>query len=120
MCNYSWYIFIYSNLEIPHVTIEQQFYTVSYGDKLIINCSVEANPLHTMVYWNKNDSGEVRRLDTGMPGTFGMTVDNPSLTINYATMRDNGIYTCCAVNAVGTGYSEDTKVILNGGMQLQT
>lgn len=118
MCNNWCYHCFAINVEKPHVTIEEQFYHVSYGDKVTINCSVVADPLQTLVYWNQNNSGVVRRLYEGLAGTHGMTVDNPSLIINFASMKDNGIYTCCAVNTIGTGYSEDIKLIVNGGMQL--
>lgn len=82
--------------------------TVEYGSEVTLNCHIISSPEHTLVYWQKSSNGTITSLFDGLPGVLGVTLDNPSLTIEYITREDIGIYTCFAKNSLGTGRSNDT------------
>lgn len=100
---------------VPHVFIDKNNYQVDYGDNVTINCTVDAEPQVTDIFWIKSDSQQIITLNTGLPGTEGMTVDVPSLTITYATETDAGLYACYAINKRGTGNSKTARVTVKGG-----
>lgn len=88
---------------------------VDYGDTFTINCSISATHQTTEVYWQKDSNGIVTRLNNGLAGTKGITIDNPSLTINFASMTDSGMYTCIAFTSFGFGKSKAANISVHGG-----
>ncbi|CAG2206440.1 unnamed protein product [Mytilus edulis] len=92
----------------PIVTVDSSNETVEYGSNVTLNCNVISSPTHTEVYWQKSSNGTITSLFDGLPGVLGVTLDNPSLTIEYITREDIGIYTCFAKNSLGIGSSNDT------------
>ncbi|XP_076071918.1 protein sax-3-like isoform X2 [Mytilus galloprovincialis] len=103
---------------VPVVSIDQINHLVSYGDNFTINCTVDAEPQATQVFWIKSNLKlhELVELNAGLPGTMGMTVDEPSLTITYATESDAGLYACFAINEIGKGRSDTAVVTVKGGV----
>lgn len=67
------------------------------------------------MYWQKESNGIISKLEFGLAGTKGMSIDNPSLTITFASMRDTGLYRCIAINSVGTGESKSANFTVHGG-----
>jgi hypothetical protein len=77
---------------------------------------VTANPLHTVVIWQKIVNGQPNSINQGNSAKYsGGTVNTPSLTIQNAVTSDSGVYRCSATNAVGTGQSQDTTLTVTGG-----
>lgn len=99
------------------MSIDQINHLVSYGDNFTINCTVDAKPQATQVFWIKSNLKlhELVELNAGLPGTMGITVDEPSLTITYATESDAGLYACFAINEIGKGSSDTAVVTVKGG-----
>ncbi|VDI16426.1 Hypothetical predicted protein, partial [Mytilus galloprovincialis] len=102
-------------LDVPEVEIDDGF-VVDYGDTFIINCSISATHQITTVYWQKDSNGIVSRLEKGLAGTKGITIDNPSLTINFASMTDSGMDTCIAFTSFGLGKSKAANITVHGGL----
>lgn len=75
-----------------------------------MSCFVMSIPPHTNVYWVKNSSGSNVVLNHGTTGTIGMTVHNPSLTLKPAFPIDSGLYSCFALNVIGTGASRTVSL----------
>ncbi|XP_052061299.1 hemicentin-1-like isoform X6 [Mytilus californianus] len=102
---------------LPVVQINPSTYTATYGSQLVINCNiVSASPAANQVYWQRNSNNQILRIDNGDQGYQGSTTSTPSLTINFATTSDAGVYTCFATNAVGTGSSNLGTVTITGGL----
>ena len=102
---------------IPVVNIPQPSYSIEYGNPITIECTVTANPLHTIVIWQKIVNGQPTTINQGNSGRYtGGTVNTPSLTIQSAVTSDTGVYRCLATNAVGTGQSQDTTLTITGGL----
>ncbi|OPL33462.1 hypothetical protein AM593_10437, partial [Mytilus galloprovincialis] len=104
---------------IPTVSIPSHEYTVTYGKDITMNCIVVSNPLHTEVFWHKfNDEGQMKSINNRTQGISCCSLNNPSLTINFATPSDEGIYSCLAGNAVGVGQSQRTKLTVIAGLPI--
>ncbi|CAG2214960.1 HMCN [Mytilus edulis] len=103
--------------DIPNVLIEDGF-IVDYGNTFTINCSIFATSQVSNVYWQKESNGMITTLEVGLAGTKGMTIDDPSLTINFASMTDSGMYTCSALNYVGIGKSKAANITVHGGIPM--
>lgn len=101
-------------IDVPTVAINHGF-VVDYGQSFILNCSINASSQVTEVYWEKESNGLTSKLEAGLAGTKGMSLDNPSLTITFASMRDSGSYRCIASNYVGTGKSKVANITVHGG-----
>lgn len=69
-------------------------------------CSIHSNPQHNTVFWERNVNGTTTTILAGMIAIRGVTVDNPSLTLDYVTMEMAGEYICFATNEIGTSASE--------------
>ena len=104
-------------LDIPSVVIPQRQYNVDYGRSVTLTCTVTANPIHTVVYWNKIFGGVATRINVENSNNKynGSTVTGPSLTINNLVLTDEASYICFATNGVGTGQSAPTSVNVAGG-----
>lgn len=89
--------------------------TFNYGSVITINCTIDADPVASAVYWMKEAQNEIRKLETGLGGTRGMTLEQPSLTIEYTSVSDAGLYTCFARNSIGIGKSKSVNVTVYGG-----
>lgn len=100
---------------VPVVHIDQMSYQILYGHNFTINSTIEAEPTMTDLFWIKSDDQQIIILNAGLPGTLGMTVDEPSLTITYATESDAGLYACYATNRIGKGNSNTVRVTIKGG-----
>ncbi|XP_076112265.1 hemicentin-1-like isoform X5 [Mytilus galloprovincialis] len=102
---------------IPVVQINPTTYSATYGSQVVINCNiVSASPAATQVYWQRSSNNQILRIDNGDQGYQGSTTSTPSLTINFATTANAGVYTCFATNAVGTGSSNLGTVTITGGL----
>lgn len=89
---------------------------MKYGKAITMGCFVVSNPLHTEVFWRKaNDQGQLKRIDNGTQGISCCLMANPSLTINFATPSDDGLYFCLAGNAAGIGQSQHIKLTVIAG-----
>ena len=101
---------------IPTLNIPQNTYSDTYGNQVTIPCSItSATPSATIVYWTRNQNNNIININSGDSGYQGSTPGSPSLTINFATTGSNGVYTCFATNAVGTGTSNPTTLTITGG-----
>lgn len=92
---------------------------MSFGDSVGLICHIKAYPLHDLVYWEHNENGVIRRIFRETVGTEGITVENPTLYLKYATNNGSGLYTCFARNVVGISNSSAIHVSVNGG-KMQT
>lgn len=101
--------------EKPIVTVKSSSYSAHYGKEHTLYCSVTASPVHVDVYWEFEKNGDVRRIRSETSGIRGVTKDNPSLTIPFVTISDDGYYTCFAVNIVGIGISRPVRLSVNAG-----
>lgn len=97
------------------VSVEAVNYNILFGTFVIVHCTVIAHPKANNVYWQRTKSGEVSTINTGTIGTDGITPADPSLTLNYTTTADEGIYVCFASNEIGTGYSKEVNLTVYGG-----
>ncbi|CAG2207666.1 HMCN [Mytilus edulis] len=100
--------FAVNELGKPIVAVDPFNETVEYGRRITLSCHVIASPKLTHVYWQKSTNDTITSISNGLPGVLGVTVDHPSLTIEYVTREDIGIYTCIAKNALGIGRSNET------------
>lgn len=102
---------------IPEVHIESVNYTVKYGQRVTLNCTVVSSPHPSEVFWEKkgqfNDGITIIR--HGESETSGSTTSIPSLTIHTSRINDRGHYMCVAKNIVGTGLSQETILEVVGG-----
>lgn len=104
-----------STAGLPVVHIDQLNYHISYGENFTINCTIEADPPITDLFYIKSDGKQIITLNAGLPGTIGMTLNVPSLTITYTTEYDAGLYSCYAINRIGKGNSNTVLVTVKGG-----
>ncbi|CAC5368999.1 HMCN [Mytilus coruscus] len=95
---------------LPFVTIRSPQYTAHYGDSVTLECDINAIPAPTRIFWYKTVNGIRIEMSNGFAGTLGITLNNPSLTIVFATSADTGRYTCFAQNAAGIGQSQSTML----------
>lgn len=86
-----------------------------FGNTVVLDCQVNANPLVTTVFWQMpNRTIDMTANNFSMYS--GSTVQSPSLTIISTTHADIGDYVCFATNAVGTGSSSQTFLDVIGSM----
>ncbi|CAC5384057.1 HMCN [Mytilus coruscus] len=101
---------------LPQVTVGAIAYEVVYGNRITLQCSVSSDPEANLVYWQKTVNGVLSTLSQNAFGTNGMTPNNPSLTIESATVYDSGAYLCSAANTVGTSSSQWTILSVTGAL----
>lgn len=56
----------------------------------------------------------ITTINANAVGTNGSTIVTPSLTFKSSDVSDTGLYTCFAVNALGTGFSKETQLTVTG------
>lgn len=116
LCFHLWPVVAYAG--IPVVTVTSSQYKANYGDSVTLECNINANPPPTRCYWYKTANGFTTEISNGFPGTLGISLKTPSLTIKFATSTDTGRYNCIAQNAAGIGQSQSTNLeILAGKLQ---
>ena len=104
---------------IPNVVILRNSYGVQVGSVVTLQCVLAADPVHTVVKWERFVNGQLQDVtNVGAVGSgsrlTGSQVDTPSLTINQVTFQDEGNYICTATNAIGTGKSSQTFLGVSG------
>lgn len=103
------------DIGLPEVSVIEKKYTAMYSNQVILTAIVKADPPVRFVYWEKNVDERRTIINNGAVGTFGVTPNNPSLTITYSTKADIGTYRCFATNDVGTGRSDIISLQVVGG-----
>ncbi|VDI46335.1 Hypothetical predicted protein [Mytilus galloprovincialis] len=98
--------------DVPAVDVPLKRYTSKHNQDVALVCTVNSIPQHTIVYWEKETKNGKIILNHGTTGTIGITVTNPSLTLQPAATTDSGLYTCLASNAIGTGSSRAVLLIV--------
>lgn len=89
------------------MTVQENVYSVNIGSSINLVCTVQANPTHTSVTWQKIVNGATTTVQVS--GRFsGASVSSPTLTISGAVLSDEGYYVCMATNSVGSGQSSQT------------
>lgn len=106
-----------SNLivDIPHVAVGPTIRTVEYGYNVTLDCNVTSFPLHVSIYWQRISNGTTTNITTASSTTSLDTMLYSVLTILKADSADSGLYTCYAVNIVGTAKSDPVNLIVLGG-----
>ncbi|CAC5365722.1 HMCN [Mytilus coruscus] len=103
-------------VSLPVVQIPQNYYIDTYGNQVVIPCSIVSDSTVIGIYWEKYYKNEIERINNGDKGYQGITPTSPSLIINFATSDDDGTYVCHAINAAGKSTSNSTTLRLNGGV----
>ena len=94
-------------LGVPVVNVESTSYSTNVGNRVTLQCTVNANPPHTSVGWQRVlSNGNTQPLDTTNSRYSGVTLGSPSLIINNAIKGDEGKYVCIAANLVSSGQSQ--------------
>ncbi|XP_071150591.1 hemicentin-1-like [Mytilus edulis] len=101
--------------ELPFVSTTTSLLSVKYGEKVHIACVVTGNPPPTQIYWEKEFNGIKKVIHNGTINTEGITPENPSLILLYATDSDEGLYKCFAVNEFGRDSSSSVELNVVGG-----
>ncbi|XP_071150587.1 basement membrane-specific heparan sulfate proteoglycan core protein-like [Mytilus edulis] len=99
---------------VPKVSVIKPNYTAGYGETVTMFCNMTSDPIVTNVYWEKEFNGSIIVIDNLTTGIQGISVDAPSITIVTTTTSDIGNYRCIAINDVGTGCSETTRLEVIG------
>ncbi|CAC5425775.1 HMCN [Mytilus coruscus] len=102
--------------DIPKVEITSVTQLVEYGQPFTLDCNITSFPNHTSVYWKRMSNGTTSNITSDYPGLTGITTMFPSMTIMKAVSTDSGLYSCVAVNIVGTGSSDAVNVTVIGGI----
>ncbi|XP_033753605.1 hemicentin-1-like isoform X5 [Pecten maximus] len=101
---------------IPVVTVQQTQYSIVTGNDVTIQCTVTADPSHTVVFWERIIGGVTTQLTIDNVNYAGSQVNSPSLTVLSATTADTGVYVCKASNTVGTGQSSNVQLSVTGSV----
>lgn len=97
------------------VNVASPQYSVNIANTITLQCSVQANPIHTSVKWQRVDaSGNAVDVDMTNSRYSGSSVNSPSLVISNTVKADEGRYVCLATNLVGTGQSQQTYLTVVG------
>lgn len=100
---------------IPTVTGNHTLYIVPYGSSVVLDCAISAKPSLTNIYWKQQVENTQSIVYAGESGTSGATLNNPSLTIHFATLPDSGYYRCFGTNVAGTSNGPQINLIVTGG-----
>ncbi|CAC5390161.1 HMCN [Mytilus coruscus] len=100
---------------LPAIQIHKSTITATYGDKVVIPCSIVSDFTVTHVNWKRTSNNVSATIFNDDLGYQGSTPVTPSLTIDFVTLNDAGTYICLAENAVGENLSNPVTLIVNGG-----
>ncbi|XP_071150175.1 hemicentin-1-like [Mytilus edulis] len=103
---------------VPAVSIQKLSYSVTPGDTVVLQCLVISTLTLKSVYWQRNIGGGIKRItfETDNNKYSGSDIITPSLTLFNSAQSDVGIYTCYAINGVGTGHSTTTTLTVTGSL----
>ncbi|VDI42627.1 Hypothetical predicted protein, partial [Mytilus galloprovincialis] len=101
---------------LPVIQIPQDYFIDTYGNQVVIPCSIVSDSTITGIYWEKYCKNEIKRINNSDKGYQGFTPTSPSLIIKFATSDDEGTYVCHAINAAGKSTSNSATLRLNGGV----
>lgn len=101
-------------LDQPTVTVGSSSYISIAGTEITLECIVSSNPETILVYWEKKINGAMTTINANALGTNGSTTAAPSLTFKSTDISDSGLFTCFAVNELGTGFSNTTELTVTG------
>ncbi|XP_069133959.1 serine-rich adhesin for platelets-like isoform X33 [Argopecten irradians] len=104
----------------PVPTITQNAYSVITGQSITLECTVQSDPAHTTVFWQRFVNGQAQSITIDGTKYLGATVNSASLVINNAVSADQGVYICFATNIVGTGQSGQTVLSVTGSIPVVT
>lgn len=99
--------------EKPKIDVEAVTYVVRCGFPVSLVVFVTAYPEVENVCWTKK-TGEMITQLSFRTQRIRCSIDDPSLKIEISKTTDAGVYKCCAQNSVGTGFSIDISLIVNG------
>lgn len=102
-------------IDIPSVYVDATDIIIEYGLNVTLNCNVTSFPVHTSVYWQRISNSTTTNMTSGQAGIDDISNVLPSLTILMIKSADSGLYTCFAVNIVGTGHSDVVNLTVIGG-----
>lgn len=112
-------LFHFIFIGIPTVSSNQTVYSIPYGYSVILHCEISTEPPLTNVYWERLVENKKSIVYSGESGTSGATLNNPSLIINFATLRDEGYYNCFGRNVAGTGNGPQIQLTVTGGKNIK-
>ncbi|XP_069133869.1 hemicentin-1-like isoform X10 [Argopecten irradians] len=100
-------IFVSVTGNIPTVTVQTTPATAITGTSVTLQCTVTANPIATIVQWEKvPTNGAATMINVAGNSKYsGASTSDPSLTISNTAASDAGNYRCTATNAIGKGQS---------------
>ncbi|XP_041372553.1 hemicentin-1-like [Gigantopelta aegis] len=97
----------------PKVVISSLHISTDEGKNVELSCSIDSNPAITQIQWIRiKDTIETTLTLTGR-FTGGSLTSPSTLTISSVEPEDAGGYRCQAVNAEGTGRSQDMTLVVN-------
>ncbi|XP_033751405.1 hemicentin-1-like isoform X2 [Pecten maximus] len=101
---------------VPSVSVQQTPATAITGTSTTLQCFVNADPVATIVQWERVASNGVATAINvaGNSKYTGASTSNPSLTITTTVASDSGIYRCTATNAIGKGTSGQVTLTVTG------
>lgn len=105
-----WYFVFFLNPDIPVVTSNYQSTVNSNeSDSITLNCTVDASPEISFLYWTRTVKGVEFNISVNAKGG---TISSPNLQFDHVKWTDTGAYTCHVGNELGnaTGSAIDLQV----------
>ncbi|VDI64481.1 Hypothetical predicted protein [Mytilus galloprovincialis] len=101
------------------VKIEKTAYKAAFGKSVELKCQIRSLRFPVLsVFWERHVNSGSSILHNGLSGISGASVDHPSLTIQYVSVADTGVYICCATNKIGTGKSIEANQTVIGDVPI--
>jgi hypothetical protein len=93
-------------------------YAVTYGDNILLKCTVIKTPALTSVEWYKSVGGVTSfvNISTDLSKYKYGTPSQPNLKIHLADFNDTGVYMCDTNNTNGEHQFESMALQVIGGM----